>query len=192
MRNGETAAFLRRFGANADGVTAIEFAMIAPVLTLMIAGIVELGMMTAAQRILDDSLFVASRVGKTGYIDTGKTQAATIRAGVEKAASALLDPAKITLTSVSYPDYSYMTPEPFTDTNKNGKWDAGEPYTDTNGNGKYDNGEGASGTGSCGQIVAYTATYNWTLFTPLIGQLLGTNGIAPIKSRIVVKNEPYC
>ena len=180
-----------RLRRDPSGATVVEFAIIAPVLVLLIMGTVELGLMAGAQAILNDAVFVGSRTGKTGYKATGQTQAQTIQAGIKKAASALLDPAKITLTSTSYPDYSYLKPEPFTDTNKNGKWDTGEAYTDLNSNGKYDNGVGTSGTGNSGEIVSYTATYSWKLFTPVLKRFVGTNGVVPLKSSVVVKNEPY-
>jgi len=35
-------------------------------------------------------------------------------------------------------DWVLVPNEPFTDTNRNGKWDIGEPFTDVNGNGKWD------------------------------------------------------
>lgn len=192
MRRIKTTGALRRLRQDARGSTAVEFALIGPALILMVVGITELGLMVAAQRILDDATFVGSRTGKTGYVNTGSTQAATIAANIRKAASSYLDPSKITLQSISYPDYSYMKPEVFVDKNKNGKRDSNESYTDSNGNGKYDDGTGTSGAGSCGEIVAYTATYNWTLMTPMMSGLLGTKGIVPLTSRVVVKNEPYC
>ena len=183
--------FLTRFRRDEKGLTAVEFALVAPVMLYMVIGMAELGCAAAAQSILDDATFVGSRVGKTGYSATGQTQAQTITAGIKKAASALLDPAKITLTSVAYPDYSYLKPEPFTDTNKNGKWDSGEAYTDVNGNGKYDDGAGTAGTGAASEIVVYTATYNWKLMTPGMSKFIGAGGVLPLKSRVVVKNEPY-
>jgi Flp pilus assembly protein TadG len=192
MTNPMLEGLRRRFGADDSGVTAVEFALIAPVLMLLIMGTVEVGLMTAAQRMLDNATFAGSRTGKTGYIATGKTQAQTIQAGIQKAVPAILDPSKITLTSIAYPDYSYMKPEPFVDKNKNGKWDVGETYTDSNNNGKYDDGTGTNGSGSCGQIVMYTATYSWKLFTPLLSRVIGTAGNVPLKSSITVKNEPYC
>jgi Flp pilus assembly protein TadG len=192
MTNPMLEGLRQRFKTDETGVTAVEFALIAPVLMLIIMGTVEVGLMTAAQRMLDNATFTGSRTGKTGYIATGKTQAQTIQDGIKKAAPVLLNPSKITLSSIAYPDYSYIKPEAFTDTNKNRKWDSGEPYVDANNNGKYDDGTGVSGLGSCGQIVVYTATYSWKLFTPLLSRLIGTGGYVPLKSSIPVKNEPYC
>jgi Flp pilus assembly protein TadG len=180
-----------RFRRNADGVTMVEFGLIAPVLTLMIMGVTELGLMMAGQAMLDNATFVASRTGKTGYTDTNKKQSKTISDAIQKNVSAFLDPAKITVTSTAYSDYDSMQPEPFTDRNNNGVWDNGEPYTDVNKNGSYDKNVGTTGYGGSGEIVLYTAAYDWRLFTPMLGKLIGTNNVVQLKSRVVVKNEPY-
>lgn len=192
MRKFVATRTIRRFRRNAEGATLLEFGIIAPFLMLMIMGISELGIMMTAQAILDNAAFAASRVGKTGYVATSSTQAAMVTAAVRKAAAVILDPTKITVTSLAYADYGNIgQPEPFTDLNSNGKRDAIEPYTDVNGNGAYDTDQGKSGYGGTAQIVVYTVTYNWTLTTPFVKRFIGTNGVVPLKSRIVVKNEPY-
>lgn len=183
---------IQRFHRDASGVTIVEFAIIAPVLMLMIVGIAEIGLMMTGQAILDNAAFAASRTGKTGYVATAKNQAQTVTAAIQKAASDYLDPAKITVTSQAYADYANIgQPEPFTDVNKNGKRDSGEAYTDVNGNGAYDTDQGKTGYGASAQIVVYTATYSWTLITPFVKRFVGTNGVVPLKALIVVKNEPY-
>lgn len=185
------ASRLVRFKRNADGVTAVEFGLIAPVLVFMVMGVAEFGLMMTGQAVLDNAAFVASRTGKTGYAEKDSTQTKTIATAIQKAASSFLDPAKIVVTSVAYADYDSMKPEPFTDTNNNGVRDASESYTDVNKNGVYDKNDGTSGYGATGQVVLYTATYNWALFTPLLNKFIGTNGVVPLKARVVVKNEPY-
>jgi Flp pilus assembly protein TadG len=174
------------------GVTALEFGLIAPPLFLMLIGVVELGLMMCAQAVMDNAAFSASRVGKTGYVQSGKTQEEWVQAAVVKAAADYLDPAKITFVRKAYKDYSEIgQPEPFTDDNQNGRRDPGEAYTDVNGNGAYDTDQGRSGLGNAAEIVVYTATYDWGLATPMISHLIGTNGVVKLKSEIVVKNEPY-
>jgi Flp pilus assembly protein TadG len=183
---------VKRFRKNADGVTAVEFALVAPILLLLIIGILEIGLIVTAQAMLNNATFMGSRTGKTGYKESGQTQAQTISSAIKKAASSYLDPAKISLSSVAYPDYGTIgVAETFTDTNKNGKWDSGEAFVDKNGNGKYDDGKGSAGTGGSSEIVVYTATYNWTLRTPMMSRLIGTGGVLPLSAKAVVKNEPY-
>lgn len=187
-----TQALPWRFIRRQSGATAVEFALISPALILMVVGIVEFGLLRTAQAILDNAAFAASRVGKTGYSTPTSTQAQLILAAVRKASSGYLDPSKITLTSKAYTDYgSIGKPEPFTDANKNGVWDAGEAFTDVNGNRAYDKDQGANGTGTSAQIVVYDATYNWLLITPIVKSLIGTKGVVKVNAKIVVKNEPF-
>lgn len=183
---------LKRFRRDADGAAAVEFAMIGTVLTFFVMGVVELGLMMAAQGMLDNVVFSAARVGKTGYAQSGKTQAQTITQAVTKAASDYIDPTKIVITSKSYAKYENIgQPEPFTDTNKNGKREASEDFIDLNGNGKFDLDQGKSGYGAAEEIVTYTATIDWQLYTFGFKQMIGKGGVVPLKSQIVVRNEPY-
>jgi len=184
--------WIAAFRRDNRGVTAIEFALVGPALLLFIIGTVEVGLMLTAQQVLDEATFTGSRTTKTGYKATGSTQTATISAAIKKAAQSYLDPNKIVISSLAYADYSDVgQAEPFTDVNKNGKRDVGEAFTDTNGNGKWDADRGRSGAGQSGEIVLFTATYSWTLRTPLMAKLIGVNGAVPLTARAVVKNEPY-
>lgn len=183
---------LTRFRRDRKGATAVEFAIIASVLMFLVMGIVELGLMMAAKGVLEDVVFSASRVGKTGYAASGKTQAKTINEAISKAAADYLDPGKIVVTSLAYDSYENIgKPEPFTDLNRNGKRDPGEAFTDVNGNGTYDADQGKSGYGASSEILLYTATYNWPIHTFFLKKLLGAAGTVPLKTSIVVKNEPY-
>ena len=183
---------LKRLGRGEDGIAALEFAFIAPVLLLLVMGTVEVGLMMTAQVMMESATYTASRLGKTGYVEKNKTREATIRAEIARVGGVIMDPNKILVTSFSYKDFNEVEqPEPFVDANKNGKRDNGENFTDVNGNGKYDLDRGVSGQGAASNIVVYTSTYSWELFTPMISYVLGTNGKVIISARAVVKNEPY-
>lgn len=191
MRRGK---IITRRGRRAErGATAVEFAMIAPFYFLLIIGIVETSLVMFAQHVLESAAANASRTGKTGYVDpTLSTQQATVTNTVKKLAGFIMDTNKITVTAQAYKSLSLVgTGEPYMDANTNGKWDVGEKYTDTNGNGQYDKDIGASGYGSAGDIVVYTITYPWKIMTPPMQLFIGTGGNLTLKSRVVVKNEPY-
>ena len=57
---------LNRLWRRRDGVTAMEFALAAPVVTLFVAGIVEVGMMLFALTLMEASVRESSRFGITG------------------------------------------------------------------------------------------------------------------------------
>lgn len=183
---------LARFRRAKEGVTAIEFAFIAPVLLLMVMGAVEVSLIMLAQNIMENATFNASRLGKTGYVGTDKTQMETILEALNDTAGSLLDTSQITITSVAYPQFGDIgQSEPFTDVNGNGIRDPGENYTDSNGNGVYDEDMGATGPGAAGEIVVYTVSYPWPMFTPIVSNFFSSDGIVNISARSVVKNEPY-
>jgi Flp pilus assembly protein TadG len=182
----------KRFLSSEDGVVAIEFAIIFPVLIYMTFGIIETGIVYAADILLKNATYDAARTGRTGFIADGSTQDETVKRKILSQAGILMDPDKITITSMSYKDFSNLKkPEPFTDKNGNGKRDDGENYTDVNGNGKYDTDQGASGYGGAAQVVVYTATYPWTFHTPFIGKLVSDTGTIELSATAVVQNEPY-
>ena len=180
-----------RFAADTRGATAVEFAMIAPVLLAMLFGIIEFGLVLAADIVLKDATQDAARTGRTGFVAEDSSQDQTIRAIVRDRAGVLLDADKITIESRSYEGFDKLKkPEPFVDANGNGKRDNGENFTDVNGNGKWDADQGASGYGGTNEVVLYTITYPWRFFTPLIGDLVGTNGTLTLQATAVVQNEP--
>lgn len=174
------------------GATALEFAMIAPFYFLLLIGIIETSMVMFAQHVLENASATASRTGKTGYVSPTKTQQQTIMAAVDRMAGFLMDKNKIAVSSLAYKSFSGIgTGEQFVDANMNNHWDPGENYTDSNGNGQYDSDIGTTGYGTAGDIVVYTITYPWPIMTPAMKHFLGEDGILNLRSRIVVKNEPF-
>lgn len=175
-----------------DGASAVEFALISPVLILFVIGIIEISLMMLTQNIMESATFSASRLGKTGYVESGMTREQTIIQELNDRASGLLDTGLVTISSLVYDDFGDVgQPEPFVDANHNGVRDIGENYTDENGNGQYDSDIGASGTGAAGEVVVYTVTYPWHIATPIMSAILGTNGTFNLTARTVVKNEPF-
>ncbi len=177
---------------NADGAVAIEFAMLAPAYFLLIIGVMECAMMMFAQHVLESASANASRVGKTGYVVTNETRQQTIMATITRLAGFIMDSSLINITSTTYNSFgSIGTGESFIDADGNGQWDSGENYTDANGNGVYNSDIGTTGFGNAGDIVVYTISYPWPIMTPIMGDIVGTDGTLTLTSRVVVKNEPY-
>lgn len=180
----------KNFIKSADGVTAIEFAMVSPVLFLMVFGIVEFSLAMFVESTMEGAVSASGRYGKTGYVASGSTRADQIIATVAEKTAGLLDASKITVTTTIYPSFdSVSKPEPYTDTNHNGIYDTGEPYTDINGNSTWDADMGLAGLGNANDVVVYTISYPWTIQTPIIANFIGNT--VTISSRSLVKNEPY-
>lgn len=183
---------LKRLGRGEDGIAALEFAFIAPVLLLLVMGTIELGLILTAQMMMESATYTASRLGKTGQGVRDSTQAARIKAEIARVGGVIMDPKKIIVTSTFYKEFDQVEkPEPFNDANKNGKRDSGESFTDWNGNAKWDAMSGDAGYGDEQQVAVYTSSYSWTLFTPIVSSVIGTNGKVNITARTIVRNEPY-
>lgn len=177
---------------DARGVTAVEFALVSPLLFAMIFGIIEISMIMFAQNVMENATFVASRTGKTGYVAEGSTREEMIRTAVETQAGILMDTEQLDITTETYPEYGDIgSPEPFVDANANGERDDGENFTDMNGNGVYDTDMGTPSAGAAGDIVVYTVTYPWHLFGPTIGQFFGSLQTIELTAKAIIKNEPY-
>lgn len=175
-----------------QGVSALEFAFVAPVLLLLLFGIIEFSLVMTAYNVMEGATSISARLGKTGFTSSGNTRAQTIINSITARAGSFIDPEQLTVTSKFYKQFDQIgDPEPYIDANSNGNYDTGETYTDVNGNAQWDSDMGSSGYGSANDVVVYTVTYPWTINTPIVNRLVGQNGTYNITTHAVVKNEPY-
>jgi len=176
---------------NTHAATALEFALIAPVLLLLIFAIIEITGVMLASSVLEDAVRAAGRAGITGYTPAGMTRDQFVLQTVQQNL-VYLNPSNLTFTTEVYDSFADIgKPEPYTDTNHNGHYDLGEPYTDVNGNGQWDADMGAAGKGGPGAIVVYKVSYPWQIVTPVLLKYFGNNGQINITASMVVQNEPY-
>jgi hypothetical protein len=149
------------------GTTAVEFAIIAPVFFLFFIGIVEISMIMLTQHLLENATYNASRLAKTGYVAAGKTQLETVMDVIDRelgSLSPLISVARLSFRSTVYGQLSQIDLP----------------------------GQGAAGLGAADQVVVYTVSYPWKVFTPMMSDIIADdNGIINLTSRIVVRNEPY-
>lgn len=151
------------------GATAVEMALLAPAFFLLLLGTSEIALIETAQQLLENATYNTTRLAKTGYSNTGQTQSQTVGQILNtelQSFGTFIDTSQVTMTSTAYSTFASI------------------------GSG------GTSGMGTQQQIVVYTVTYPWKLFTPLLGEIIGTrdnqgNWVLNLTSRIVVRNEPY-
>jgi Flp pilus assembly pilin Flp len=180
---------LHRLWRDERGTTAIEFAFVGLATIYFIVGIIEFAMAMTVGNSLEAATNLSSRLGKTGFVEEHETQEETIRGEIKRRVGPLIDMSKLTIGNEVYNDFeSLTTPDIFTDTNGDGDTlDAGE-WTDVDHDGFKD---GTSGVGSAGNIVVYKISYPWHVMTPLIGNVIGNDGVINLMAYSVVKNEPY-
>ncbi|HEY1386540.1 MAG TPA: TadE/TadG family type IV pilus assembly protein [Dongiaceae bacterium] len=182
---------MRRLWRDSRGTTAIEFAFIALGLIYFIVGIVEFAMAMTVSNSLEAATNLSSRLGKTGFVDeeANETQEQTIRDEIERRVGPLIDMSKLEITHQVYNDFkSLNTPDILNDQNGDGDTDDPGEWTDVDGDGFKD---GSDGLGTSGNIVVYKIMYPWHIMTPLIGDIVGDNGVIDLVAYSVVKNEPY-
>jgi Flp pilus assembly protein TadG len=170
-----TLSFFRfRKGGNSTvrqkGATAVEMALVAPVFFMLLIGTIEMCLIEAGQQLLENATFNTSRLAKTGYTASGQTQTQTVTQILDnelQSFGTFFNTNNVTMTEADY-----------------------NTFTSAAGGG------GANGFGNPQQIIVYTVTYPWQLFTPMMGAIIGhrdSNGnwVVNLTSEIVVRNEPY-
>lgn len=174
-----------------SGITSVEFAIVAPVMIILMMGIIEFSLIMFTNAVMESAATTTARYGKTGYVAAGSSRQQQIIDNINNMTAGLLDPNRIVITTTVYSNLSQVgRPEtciipatpPCGGT-------AGVNYIDINGNGQWDADMGVAGLGNADDIVVYTVSYPWPVTTPSIGALIGNP--YNITVRTVVKNEPY-
>lgn len=182
---------MRNFVKNTGGNTIIEFAVIAPMLFLLLAGIIELGLILFTTSALEGATNVGARIGKTGFTTGGLSREDYIRSQVKRLTGGFLDYSKLNIAILSYNSFNTIgQPEPcIVPPTAPCPGAAGVNFVDVNGNGAWDQDQGRASAGGTGSVVLYRTTYPWKLFTPIMSGLLGTSGIFTITAVAAVRNE---
>ncbi len=201
-RTRSLSRLLRRFRKDQNGATAVEMAMVAPMLFLILFGIIELSMGMYINTVVEGSLREASRLGLTGQIQQGTSNDQAIVDMINESTVGMLNLTTDDIDMKVYENFETVGKgEEYVDLDGNGDWTpgplthegtdypGGEPWTEINGNGTWDADLGEAGLGGQGDIVLYTVTYNWNF---LSGQIIPVlNGTIPLSASIVVQNEPF-
>jgi Flp pilus assembly protein TadG len=184
---------IRRLAADTGGSAAMEFAFVAPVFIFMTTGAIDLGYIQLGRAQLQGATQHAART----IIQSKSGTTAQRKAVVEGQITARMGPFKLptgttmTVSVKKFSNYAGLNPEPFTDTNANGRWDAGEPYTDVNANSQWDNDSGtADDLGGVGDVVKIDVLYPLRPLFSYNAALFGNNGSLTLKATAVFRNEP--
>jgi hypothetical protein len=187
-----TAAMVRRLVSlwrDRRGAAAVQFALLAPALLLLVIGSFEVAITMFVAGTMESAVLAASRYGVTGFTEDGVSREERIRDIILDRTQGFVDMDETTIRTLVYQSFDQIgQPEPFTDDNGNGAHDAGEPFNDVNGNGEWDDDMGAAGLGGPGDIVLYEVEYETgaltELFRPIFGRIVHHAAVA-------VRNEPF-
>ena len=168
------ASTFKGFAAGQEGSAAVQFALVLPMLLLLIIGSIEYAVVLFVSGTLESAVLVASRYGSTGFADGGTTRLDRIRAIITERTLGWVDGDSARIDAYVYPDFaSIAPPEPFTDLDADGSWQPAEPFVDLNGNGTRDAGSGTPGVGAACEVVLYIVTYQTRSITGLLRSIMG-------------------
>jgi Flp pilus assembly protein TadG len=178
---------IRRLATNTRGATAVEFALILPVLLTLILGTFEMGLAQYMRSVLEGAM---QQAGRNSSLQSGSTSQSAIDSYVRSQIQAVFPGATVTFARSNYTTFSdVVAPEGFTDSNSNGRYDSGECFVDQNGNRQWDADRAMSGLGGANDVVLYTATVTYASTMPISG--FGFSPVQRLTSSTTLRNQPY-
>ncbi|WP_338446069.1 TadE/TadG family type IV pilus assembly protein [Pelagerythrobacter marensis] len=174
-----------------DGVTIVEFAIVAPVLLMFIFGIFDLGHGLYMQSVLQGAV---QEAGRDSGLETGRAGQDAIDAEVRERVEAVmpfLEEDDLTIRRLNYETFSDVgTPEDFDDANGSGTYDDTECFTDRNDNGEWDPDVGAEGLGGADDVVLYEVTVTYDRLFPF-WRMVGLPHRGFAQATTVMRNQPF-
>jgi len=166
---------IQRVLKSTKGTTALEYAIILPVLLYLLLGIVDFSLIMYASAVLQGATLAAAREGATGCSTTGQDYDTgciytTLASRVGGLLNTTDDDNPLNVCTVDYGSVATASlpasPPPCISSS----------YAP----------QGA------GHIVIYTVTYNWPIVTPFLDKFLGDgHGNYMLVGTALVQNEPY-
>lgn len=161
------------------GAMAVEFAIVGALLLLVVMMAIEFGLILFVQSTVERGTIVGSRVQAAA----GASRAEFIRREIAQQSGNFIKLDALQVSTQPYNTTSNNGAEPCLGV-QNGATCSGN-FIDINGNGRWD----AAGSGQ-GNLLIYTVTYPWQVFTPLLWPFLGDGqGNYTIEANVIVRNE---
>jgi len=186
-------ASLRRLWRETRGAVVVEFAIVAPVMALLLLGAFDIAHTLYTRAMLQGIVQKTARDFTLEDSASSADQRDELDARVKRQALALVNNSKIDIERRYYRSFteaSEARAEAFTDTNKNGTCDAGEPYQDENLNSTWDADGGNEGLGGAKDAVVYTVTMTYSHMFPIYRMIGGSNTVKMV-AETVLRNQPY-
>ena len=182
-----------KFSSNEDGVSILEFALIAPLVMAMMLGTLDIGHSLFVRATLDGAVQDAARSSSLEGA-TSEKQQHLIDERVASTIRELAPDAKVTVSRRYYKTFSTAALARAEDVIEqspgNLKCDRGESFMDANGNGVWDADGGSDGQGGARDIVIITFKVSYPRLFPMAA-LLGWSANVEMQSESILANQPY-
>lgn len=178
---------MRRILPDTRGAAMMEFALVAPVLLLMVVGGLGAGHTLYVKSVLDGEMQKAAR--DTSLEDAASdTRRAVIQDRVRAQVHELIAGARVDFQLTSFHDYrnAQNRKEEYTDSDHDGTCNHGESYVDANNNGTWDLQGGRDGVGGSKDVVLLNAIVSYPSFLAF-GQ---SRGQMTLTSSTLLRNQP--
>ncbi|MFM6932937.1 MAG: pilus assembly protein, partial [Novosphingobium sp.] len=147
----------------------------------------EMGLAQYMRSVLEGAM---QQAGRNSSLQSGATSQSAIDSYVRSQVQSVYPGATVSFTRSNYTTFSDVSaPEDFTDSNANGRYDAGECFIDQNGNRQWDADRAMSGLGGANDVVLYTATVTYSSTMPVAG--FGFSPIQRLTSSTTLRNQPF-
>jgi Flp pilus assembly protein TadG len=186
------APMLRRLRDDTRGATIIEFAIVAPVMCVLLLAAFDISHTLYTRSVMQG---MVQKTARDATIENGSsaTSVDALDAKVRGQMEAMYNGATVLITRRFYrtfTDAAAAREEVYTDTNGNGRCDANEPYEDANRNGAWDADGGNGGQGGAKDATLYTVTMTYPRLMP-ITSIIGGSTTTKVVAQTVLRNQPY-
>lgn len=173
------------------GISAVEFAMVAPVFLALVMGAVQFSIDIYMKSILTGAV---QQAGRDSGLEGANTSQTAIDEKVRKQITAILPTATVEFTRKNYQSFTDVgKKEEFEDKARSGVKDGikqnDECYWDENDSNTWDDGA-VSGQGDAQDIVVYTATAKYNELLPLKA-LIGLGDTRALSASTTLMNQPF-
>lgn len=171
-----------------SGVTAVEYALLAPILLMSMFGLFDLGYNAYTASLLEGAI---QKVARDSTLEGAAIKTSALDAKVTTMVRTIAPQATLSFQRSAYAQYSDVKkPEDFTDVDANGVCSNGESFEDANNNGVWDSDQGASGPGAAKQATLYQVTITYPRQFP-VATFLGMGPTFTMQARTILRNQPW-
>lgn len=164
---------IRRFLRAKSGVTAVEFALVAPPFLMILFGTLETSIMYFTATTMEGEVQVAARQVRTGNVQSSDDPLEAFRDLLCANLGNLIACDSIAIDVRTFPDFGSLDRPPLID-------EDGNPQNET-----FDPGEG-------GAVVLVRIAYRYPMYTPFLSELIGSgSGHYDMYAAAAFQNEPY-
>lgn len=196
----QSPRLLQRLRGNDQAATLPEFAMVLPVLMVLVLGVLDMAHAQFTNSIINGAM---QKAGRDLTLESAGSQQATIDKAVQLRIMKVVPAgSQITFEKKSHFDFADIgEPEPILGDNGNELCDKGERYVDVNESGAWEADRGQAGIGGARDAVLYTATVRYarlfpvhamaTFFRDDAGKPIVLSPYRTLSASTVLRNQPF-